>query len=921
MSRTSVYLLCVCLMLGMVGSAAAGDPTLVGWWKFNEGAGTTAQDSSDYGNDGTFNGAPQWVDGYLGGALEFDGSDDSLDCGSDPSLDLTTWTIAFWLNANENKNYNGFVIKGADAAENYEVLGFGDGSFHFPITFDDGSRTWPNSPTGVIVAGEWAHFAYSYDSAEGRRLYKDGSLVFEDAESGTPQASTVPLTIGNEGGLSRFVNGVMDDTRIYNRVLTAEELADVILGKGPSSELADGPSPENEATDVPRDTILGWEAGEFAVTHDVYLGTVFSDVNEASRANPMDVLVSQGQATATYDPPAVLQFGQTYYWRVDEVNAAPDNTIFKGELWSFTVEPLAYPVEGVTATSNGVSEAGTGAENTVNGSGLNVNDEHSTAAADMWLAVPGAEPLQIQYEFPSVLKLHEMRVWNYNVQFEMMLGFGVKDVTVEYSEDGENWVVLGDATLDRGTAMATYTANTTIDFGGVAARHVRLTVNSGYGMLGQFGLGEVRFLSIPVQAREPEPEDGTADVALDADLIWRAGRQAVSHEIYLSTDEAAVADDSALIDATEATTVDPGALDLATTYYWKVNEVNEAEAISVWEGIVWSFATQDYLVVDDFESYNDEDNVIYETWVDGWVNETGSTVGYLSAPFAEQTIVNSGSQSMPLSYDNAGVATSETDLALAQNWTASGIQSLSLYFYGDPGNSGGQLYVKINGTKIAYDGSAVNLTRATWQLWNIDLAASGASLSNVSSLTIGIEGTGATGIVYIDDIRLYPEILDYHKFPDVTAAGDAVVGVPNDGDWPDAESPDLAIDDDTATKFLHRQGGAMATGIQVTPAAGATVVTGLTFTTANDTPARDPITFELSGSNAGIGGPYELIASGDIVDFAGATEWPRFTKNATVIAFDNDVAYAHYQIVFPTLRGESETLMQIAEIELIGETP
>ena len=111
----------------------------------------------------------------------------------------------------------------------------------------------------------------------------------------------------------------------------------------------------------------------------------------------------------------------------------------------------------------------------------------------------------------------------------------------------------------------------------------------------------------------------------------------------------------------------------------------------------------------------------------------------------------------------------------------------------------------------------------------------------------------------------------------------------------------------------------MATGIQVTPAVGATVVTGLTLTTANDASDRDPITFELSGSNAGIGGPYELIAAGDIVDLAGEAEWPRFSKNETLITFDNDVAYAHYQILFPTLRGESETLMQIAEIELIGE--
>ena len=112
----------------------AGDPALVGWWKLDEGAGTTARDFSGYGNDGAFRGDPQWVAGRFGKALEFDGADDYLDCGNDPSLDLTAWTVAFWLNAAQNKNYNGFVIKGLDAAENYEVLGFADGSFHFPIT-------------------------------------------------------------------------------------------------------------------------------------------------------------------------------------------------------------------------------------------------------------------------------------------------------------------------------------------------------------------------------------------------------------------------------------------------------------------------------------------------------------------------------------------------------------------------------------------------------------------------------------------------------------------------------------------------------------------------------------------------------------------------------------------------------------------
>jgi hypothetical protein len=686
---------------------------------------------------------------------------------------------------------------------------------------------------------------------------------------------------------------------------------DIILAIEP--EAARSPNPEKEATDVPRDLTVGWEPGEDISAHDVYFGTTLDDVNSASRANPMDVLISQGQSATTLDV-GRLEFGLTYYWRIDEVLAA-DGSIFKGDVWSFTVEPFAYAVEDIVATTNAASDPGVGIENTVNGSGVNADGQHSVESRDMWLGVPSdADPIWIQYEFGQAYKLDEMVVWNYNVMFEPVLGFGPKDVTIEYSADGAEWIVLGDIVLAQATARGDYLANTAIDFGGVAVKAVKITVNSNYGGLPQYGLSEVRFMYIPANARKPMPASEAVGVSVDSVLSWRAGREAASHEVYLGTD----AEAPALAGSVGEASYTPDGLDLETTYYWRVDEVNEVEAISVWEGGVWSFTTQEFLVVDDFESYNDEDNVIYETWVDGWVNETGSTVGYLSAPFAETTIVNSGSQSMPMSYDNAGVATAEAELDLGQNWTANGVKSLSLYFYGAAANTG-QLYVKINGTMVAYDGPAVDLTREAWQVWNIDLAATGASLGNVSSLVIGVEGAGASGVVYIDDIRLYPEVvIDISS--DITGAGDTVVGVPNDGDWPGAETPDLAIDDDTATKFLHFKGETEPTGIQITPLAGSTIVAAVAFTTANDAPERDPVTFELYGSNTGIDGPYTLIASGDIVDFAGETAWPRFTKNETAISFANDVAYAHYQVLFPIVRDPgSANSMQIAEVELLGE--
>ncbi|UCG46930.1 MAG: hypothetical protein JSU94_15700 [Phycisphaerales bacterium] len=163
---------------------------------------------------------------------------------------------------------------------------------------------------------------------------------------------------------------------------------------------------------------------------------------------------------------------------------------------------------------------------------------------------------------------------------------------------------------------------------------------------------------------------------------------------------------------------------------------------------------------------------------------------------------------------------------------------------------------------------------------------------------------------------------------DVTVPGDTIRGVPNDGDWPSGEAPPLAIDDDIMTKYLHFKGdfnpdpGTGGTGFRVTPSAGQTIVTGLTFTTANDYPGRDPVAYKLSGSNIGIAGPYTLIAEGPIVDFRQATEWPRRTKNRTPISFANGTAYYHYELLFTAIRSVSSgwiDSMQIAEVELLAQ--
>ena len=729
------------------------------WYRFNEAPGTTeAFDGGSGGLNGVYRSLVELGQEGLfgpGQAVRFEaGGQDDIMWTQGGNVTSPEWTAEFIVMRMDNTAAQALSDS---SAFSLRIVGWGVGE---ELSFTeysviDARFTAVAGANLIAPVEQWIHVVYRKIGSE-VQVFVDGVLL------GTT-STLIDCPIDSFGGraasASDGMDGFMDEAVIYDYALTDAE----ILAHATAPLLPDVGAivvrPEDGATDVPTDASLAWLAGTYAQTHDVYLGTVYEDVNSASRANPMGVLVSQNQAAASYDPPSRLDLGATYYWRIDEVNGAPDNTIFKGDVWSFTTEPVAYPIQNVVATSNGISEGLSGPERTVDGSGLNAADQHSDIANDMWLAMaPEGEALYIQYEFDGVYKLHELLVWNYNVQFEMILGFGLKDVTVEYSENGADWTALGDVEFVRATGKDTYVYDTVVDLQGVPARFVRLTVNSGWGMMAQYGLSEVRFTYIPVQAREPQPADGTTEVEPDTVLSWRAGREAVEHQVYLGTDPDALT----LAGTSDAPSFDPGSLDLGTTYYWRIDEVNETQAVTTWAGPLWSFATQDYIVVDDFEGYNDDvdaGTTIFDTWIDGWVNDTGSTVGYLNAPFAERTIVHGGRQAMPLFYDNTAAAVSETEFALDQDWTVYGIRSLSLYFHGAAGNSG-QLYVKIDNAKVSYDGPATDIAQAAWQPWNIDLSTAG-NVSNVGSLVIGIEGAGATGTLYIDDIRLYPKAPEF----------------------------------------------------------------------------------------------------------------------------------------------------------------
>ena len=220
--------------------------------------------------------------------------------------------------------------------------------------------------------------------------------------------------------------------------------------------------------------------------------------------------------------------------------------------------------------------------------------------------------------------------------------------------------------------------------------------------------------SDPYKARAITPVPGTTvSLANATPLAWTAGQGAVQHDIYFGAVEADV--NNADID--DVTGIYRGrqslaiytpteALELGKTYYWRIDEI-EADGTTIHKGNVWSITILNYILIDDFESYDTADNQIWYAWHDGLGygepgtplffagNGTGAAVGdETTSSFTEQTIVHSGRQSMPYFYNNnkqgfLNYSEATKTLTKARDWTKQGVKALSLWFRGYPPNLGG----------------------------------------------------------------------------------------------------------------------------------------------------------------------------------------------------------------------------------------
>ncbi len=530
----------------------------------------------------------------------------------------------------------------------------------------------------------------------------DGS---EDPAS-VAQADPIVIYNTETDGYVAFVNqsagsgppGWLDD-----RGLTCAEFignwVNEVIGLGSGNPLARGPVPKDGTLHPDTWISLSWKPGVFAVSHDVYFSDDFDAVNEGAETafvgNQTDTYTVAGFPGFPF--PDGLVPGTTYYWRIDEVNDAEPNSPWKGNIWSFNIPPkTAY-----------FPEPADGAESV------------ETDETLSWTPGFGA-------------KLHTVY-------------FGETFDEVDTAAGGQ---MQGTASYSPGTLKMAKTYYWRVDEFDVAETYK----------------GDVWSFTTEGAVSDPNPAKGAVDVTQTPVITWTPGLGA-TYEIYFSTDASALEQRGSGNLGDE--TFDPGQLEWDTTYYWRVDEANSANADSPWTGPTWSFTTANFLIIDDMEAYNDLDpadpasNRIFNAWLDGFGDPTnGCLVGYENPPFAEQSNVHSGNQSMPFEYDNSAAAKSEATLTLTSNkdWTVKDVDTLTIWYRGSSSNAAEQMYVTLNGSARVDNDNPDAALSTRWTEWNIDLLEfTGVNLNNVDSITLGLSSvTGGTGMLFFDDIRLYP---------------------------------------------------------------------------------------------------------------------------------------------------------------------
>ena len=775
----------------------------------------------------------------------------------------TQYTFSLWakgdLTAVSINGYS-FYVFWSDGNKFKCDLGF---KYNQSAAFTAPGNAWAGGATGIwdpnntaryVNPESWNMYTFTWDADNNHvASYVNGVLrgSWGDNDGNDIPALAAGATVTDFGfgdGYSwASPGGWYRNFRIWDEALDATEVADLV---GDFFLKAQDPSPaylSDFVTDANTiDLALSWQAGTYAASHDLYVGTDFDDVNDADNMSPEFV---GNIADNSYD--ITVTSGSTYYWRVDEVN---DIDIWKGDVWSFNVIGVPAPAllwEMDSADDFTVGD-GTGGSSsgrlyvTNNASGYKYAGMTSTGgiqydADEGAVYMNGVHPCKIygmapsnaigedpnliftsktQYTFSLFAKADLSAVtgngyafyvkFSDGTRFKFDLGFlttkafvlsaptagaaqyHIWDPDPTYAAnyvDPETWnmytatwdadndmvrlYVNGKLTVSAGAVLPAIPAGVTVaDFG----------FGDGYGYSGpggwfkdyraynealnadqiNFVMGD--FLYLP---KNPSPKNNATGVTLDGTVLtWDHGTGAVSQDVYFGENY----NDVNNADLSSPTykgqiavdTFDPGSLELFKTYYWRVDQL-DANGDLIIKGPVWQFSSIESIMVEDFESYDNQSNSINAVWA-----ETG-IYGDMQIALAQDPCL-SPINSMYLRYQipyDPYYAIAARSFSPAQDWTVNGVKILTIHCYGDAANFVLPVFVTIgDGTTDVNVVVDVNTLAAGWNEINVSLppiATAGVDLTNITYMEIGFGNGTNVGMsdqkwnnLYIDDIALYP---------------------------------------------------------------------------------------------------------------------------------------------------------------------
>ena len=344
-----VFFLAILSCIGYAQSGPAGvgvndgSGSLSVWYDANQGvslsgtAVTQWDDQSGYGNHATppaSTNQPAYVVSGTNGypIITFDGSSDYLTAPDAASLDLTTWTIVVVAIINTHKNYNAFVVKGADAQENYEFLtNFpSTGNIHYPVRYTDGTRSTDSEAGEVFSTTNYEIHQLDYDQSN-FEYFIDGTQTETDSETRTPLTNSSLLYIGNEQSTSgRFVDASVAEIIIYSSPINDAErliLHNALAAKYGLTLRANDFYNEDTAGDYDHD-VAGIGRVDASNTLVDAQGTGIVRIIKTGGGLGNDEFLMWGHdngalaATNTTDVPSGIEARWQRLWRVSEVNSS-----------------------------------------------------------------------------------------------------------------------------------------------------------------------------------------------------------------------------------------------------------------------------------------------------------------------------------------------------------------------------------------------------------------------------------------------------------------------------------------------------------------------------------------------------------------------------------------------------------------------